>query len=143
MLAELAAANAAFAIIKKTIQNGKDLHDTGNAAYAYFNSKTQIQKNFTKKGKRQDLEEFFALEKLREQEEHLKELMIYAGRPGLWDDWLKFQSEAKRQRDHEELMRRKAIIARNEQIKQLAAILGAALFGVAILLSALFIFIVV
>jgi hypothetical protein len=143
MLAELAAANAAFAIIKKTIQNGKDLHDTGNAAYAYFNSKTQIQKNFTKKGKRQDLEEFFALEKLREQEEQLKELMIYAGRPGLWDDWLKFQSEAKRQRDHEELMRRKAIIARNEQIKQLATILGAALFAVALVVGALFIFVVV
>lgn len=143
MLAELAAANAAFAIIKKTIQNGKDLHDTGNAAYAYFNSKTQIQKNFTKKGKRQDLEEFFALEKLREQEEQLKELMIYAGRPGLWDDWLKFQSEAKRQRDHEELMRRKAIIARNEQIKQLATILSAALFAVALVVGALFIFVVV
>lgn len=143
MLAELAAANAAFAIIKKTIQNGKDLHDTGNAAYAYFNSKTQIQKNFTKKGKRQDLEEFFALEKLREQEEQLKELMIYAGRPGLWEDWLKFQSEAKRQRDHEELMRRKAIIARNEQIKQLATILSAALFAVALVVGALFIFVVV
>ena len=143
MLAELAAANAAFAIIKKTIQNGKDLHDTGNAAYAYFNSKTQIQKNFTKKGKRQDLEEFFALEKLREQEEQLKELMIYAGRPGLWDDWLKFQSEAKRQRDHEELMRRKAIIARNEQIKQLATILSAALFAVALVVGALFIFVAV
>ena len=143
MLAELAAANAAFAIIKKTIQNGKDLHDTGNAAYAYFNSKTQIQKNFTKKGKRQDLEEFFALEKLREQEEQLKELMIYAGRPGLWEDWLKFQSEAKRQRDHEELMRRKAIIARNDQIKQLATILSAALFAVALVVGALFIFVVV
>jgi hypothetical protein len=143
MLAELAAANAAFAIIKKTIQNGKDLHDTGNAAYAYFNSKTKIQKNFTKKGKRQDLEEFFALEKLREQEEQLKELMIYAGRPGLWDDWLKFQSDAKKQRDHEELMRRKAIIARNEQIKQLAVILAASLFGVTLVVGSLFIFIAV
>jgi len=137
MLAELAAANAAFAIIKKTIQNGKDLHDTGNAAYAYFNSKTQIQKNFTKKGKRQDLEEFFALEKLKEQEEHLKELMIYAGRPGLWDDWLKFQSEAKRQRDHEELMRRKAILHRQEQLKQLAMIFTVGLIGMTIAAGAL------
>ena len=139
MLAELAAANAAFAIIKKTIQNGKDLHDTGNAAYAYFNSKTQIQKNFTKKGKRQDLEEFFALEKLREQEEQLKELMIYAGRPGLWDDWLKFQSEAKRQRDHEELMRQKAILQRNTQLKQLAMIFTVGLFTVAAAAGALII----
>ena len=113
------------------------MHDTGNAAYAYFNSKTQIQKNFTKKGKRQDLEEFFALEKLKEQEEHLKELMIYAGRPGLWDDWLKFQSEAKRQRDHEELMRRKAILHRQEQLKQLAMIFTVGLIGMTIAAGAL------
>jgi len=139
MLAELAAANAAFAIIKKTIQNGKDIHDTGSAAISYFNSKTQIQKNFNKKGKRQDLEEFFALEKLREQEEQLKELMIYAGRPGLWDDWLKFQSEAKRQRDHEELMRQKAILQRNTQLKQLAMIFTVGLFTVAAAAGALII----
>ena len=137
MLAELAAANAAFSIIKQTIQNGKDLHDTGSAAFNYFNSKTQIQKNFNKKGKRQDLEEFFALEKLREQEEQLRELMIYAGRPGLWDDWLKFQSEAKRQRDHDEAMRRKAILQRQEQLKQLAMIFTVGLITMAALAGAL------
>ena len=133
MLAELAAANAAFSIIKQTIQNGKDLHDTGNAAFNYFNSKTQIQKNFNKKGKRQDLEEFFALEKLREQEEQLRELMIYAGRPGLWDDWLKFQSDAKRQREHDEIMRQKARLERQEQLKQLAVIFTVGLTTVAVL----------
>lgn len=137
MLAELAAANAAFSIIKQTIQNGKDLHDTGSAAFNYFNSKTQIQKNFNKKGKRQDLEEFFALEKLREQEEQLRELMIYAGRPGLWDDWLKFQSDAKRQRDHDEAMRRKAILQRQEQLKQLAMIFTVGIITMAVLAGAL------
>ena len=28
-----------------------------------------------------------ALEKIKEQEEQLKQIMIYAGRPGLWSDW--------------------------------------------------------
>ena len=137
MLAELAAANAAFSIIKQTIQNGKDLHDTGSAAFNYFDNKTKLQKSFTKKGKRQDLEEFFALEKLKEQEEQLKELMIYAGRPGLWDDWLKFQSDAKRQRDHDEAMRRKAILYRQEQLKQLAMIFTVGLIGMSIAAGAL------
>jgi hypothetical protein len=27
--------------------------------------------------------------------------MIYHGRAGLWDDWLKFQADAKRKRDAE------------------------------------------
>ena len=31
-----------------------------------------------------DLEEFMALEKIKQQEEELKQIMIYAGRPGLW-----------------------------------------------------------
>ena len=31
----------------------------------------------------------------------IQELFIYQGRAGLWDDWLKFQAEAKRKRDAE------------------------------------------
>jgi hypothetical protein len=31
----------------------------------------------------------------------LQEMFIYQGRPGLWDDWLKFQAEAKRKREAE------------------------------------------
>ena len=46
------------------------------------------------------------LEKLKKQEEWLREWMIYAGRPGLYDDWLKFQSECKRVRASEERKRR-------------------------------------
>ena len=29
------------------------------------------------------------------QEEQLKQIMIYAGRPGLWGDWQKFQAKAR------------------------------------------------
>ena len=36
-----------------------------------------------------------ALEKIREQEEQLKQIMIYAGRPGLWNDWQRFQAKAR------------------------------------------------
>jgi hypothetical protein len=39
-----------------------------------------------------------ALEQLRQQEEDLRERMVYAGRPGMWGDWLKFQAQAARQR---------------------------------------------
>jgi ABC-type Fe3+ transport system permease subunit len=36
-----------------------------------------------------------ALEQIREQEEQLKQIMIYAGRPGLWGDWQRFQAKAR------------------------------------------------
>ena len=38
------------------------------------------------------------LEKLKQQEEELKQLMIYTGRPGLWSDWQRFQAEARKAR---------------------------------------------
>ena len=51
-----------------------------------------------------------ALEKIREQEEQLKQIMIYAGRPGLWNDWQKFQAKARvarREAEQERVKRRK------------------------------------
>lgn len=76
---------------------------------------------------------------MKQQEEELKQMMIYAGRPGLWDDWLKFQSEAKRERDRRELLRQKAAIERNAQLKQLALIFTVGLFVVSAMVGGLFI----
>ena len=59
------------------------------------------------------LEEFMALEKIREEEEWIKEHMIWAGRPGLWEDWQKFQAKARKERQrriHEEEKRKQEII---------------------------------
>jgi hypothetical protein len=48
-----------------------------------------------------------ALEQIREQEEQLKQIMIYAGRPGLWSDWQKFQAKARIQRREDEIAKAK------------------------------------
>jgi len=98
MLAELAAANAAFAVIKGALANGKELHQLGSRVFDYFDNKAAIQEKATKKGGGSDMEEFMALERLRQQEEELRERMVYAGRPGMWDDWVKFQAMAARKR---------------------------------------------
>lgn len=98
MLAEIAAANAAFAVIKGALANGKELHQLGSRVFDYFDNKAKIQESATKKGGGSDLEEFMALEQLRQQEEELRERMVYAGRPGMWTDWQKFQAAAARKR---------------------------------------------
>ena len=110
MLAEIAAANAAFAVIKGALANGKELHQLGSRVFDYFDNKAKIQESVTKKGGGSDLEEFMALERLKQQEEELRERMVYAGRPGLWGDWQKFQAQAarKRREDAEALKREKA-----------------------------------
>ena len=119
MLAEIAAANAAFAVIKGALANGKELHQLGSRVFDYFDNKAKIQESVTKKGGGSDLEEFMALERLKQQEEELRERMVYAGRPGMWGDWQKFQAQAarKRREDAEAAAREKKL--RAERLAQL------------------------
>jgi hypothetical protein len=99
MLAELAICNAAFSVIKETVQNSGDLMAAGQKLFDFFDNKNAIQK---KANSGNDMEAFAALEQIKTQEAELKRMMIYHGRAGLWDDWLKFQKEAKQRREAEE-----------------------------------------
>ena len=111
MLAELAAANAAFGVIKSFVSNGKELASCGKQISDFVFAKEEIERKAKKqkaKGVRtNDLEEFMALEQLKQKEEELKQIMIYAGRPGLWADWQKFQAEARKSRRYGEKMAQK------------------------------------
>jgi hypothetical protein len=99
MLAELAICNAAFAVIKETVQNGGDIMAAGQKLFDFFDNKNAIQK---KANSGNDMEAFAALEQIKNNEAELKRMMVYHGRAGLWDDWLKFQKEAKQRREAEE-----------------------------------------
>jgi hypothetical protein len=99
MLAELAVCNAAFAVIKETVQNGGDIMAAGQKLFDFFDNKNAIQK---KANSGNDMEAFAALEQIKNNEAELKRMMVYHGRAGLWDDWLKFQKEAKQRREAEE-----------------------------------------
>ena len=99
MLAELAIANAAFGVIKETIANGGDIMAAGSHIFKFFDNKSKLVQKANQSGS--DSEAFFALEQIKQHEAALEELFIYQGRPGLWDDWLKFQAEAKRKREAE------------------------------------------
>ena len=113
MLAEIAAANAAFAVIKSAIQNGREIADVAHKVGDYVNATEDLRKLGEKKKRKgnTELEEFLHLEKLKQQEEELKQWMIYAGRPGLWSDWQRFQAEARK-------ARLKAIEDRKRQIRR-------------------------
>ena len=130
MLAELAAANAAFSIIKQAVQNGRELQDASGAIVKYVGAREELSRRAKKKKKpgvqTNELEEFMALEKLKQQETQLKELMIWTGRPGLWNDWQKFQAQARKSRRVQEALARK----RREEFIQAFAIIFGILVGV-------------
>ena len=129
MLAELAAANAAFGVIKSFISNGKELASCGKQISDFVFAKEQIQKKANKKRAKGvgggDLEEFMALEKIKQQEDELKQIMIYAGRPGLWQDWQRFQAEARKSRRYAEKMAQKQ---REELLQIIAWSIGVIIF---------------
>ena len=109
MLAELAAANAAFSVIKQAVQHSGDIAKAGSAIAKFVGAKEDLQRKATRKGGGSDLEEFMALEQIREQEEQLKQIMIYAGRPGLWHDWQRFQAKARIARREAEQERKRKL----------------------------------
>ena len=114
MLAELAAANAAFAVIKQAVANGRDIATVGAQIAQFVGSQDTLRRKVEKKKRSpfhagNDFEEFMALEAIKEKEEELKQYMIYAGRPGLWNDWLKFQAQARKDRQAAEEQRKKDI----------------------------------
>ena len=102
MLAELAAANAAFAVIKQAVQNSGDLARAGGAIAKFVGAKEGLEKKVAGKNKSSvggsDLQAFLALEQVKEAEYQLKQLMIYTGRPRLWSDWQAFQAKCRTER---------------------------------------------
>jgi hypothetical protein len=143
MLAELVLANQAFSVIKQALANGKELSALGGRVFDYFDNKAKIQEKVTQKGgERSDMEEFMALEQLKQQEEHLRESMVYAGRAGMWDDWVKFQAQAARRRREKKEAIARAIVERKARMEKLieyiaigiATVILAALIGYGIVL---------
>ena len=108
MLAELAVANAAFGVIKTAIGNGRDLAAVGKqigdwiGAEEKLKSQADQDKNsvFNKfMGKEtNDFESFLALDKIKEQRRELESHMRLYGRPGLFDDGILYQVEARKSR---------------------------------------------
>jgi hypothetical protein len=144
VLPELMAANAAFAVIKQTVANSGDLVKAGKAIADFVNAKDTLQKKGNKKkksvfqdpNKSSDIEEFMALEALKAKEEELKQYMIYCGRPGLWSDWIKFQAQARVQRQKEAEERKKRIA---EIIELSAIVIGVAVLALIVIVGAWFI----
>ena len=137
MLVELAAINAAYGVIKEVVGNGRDLYDAGAHLATFFDNKAALQKkvNAAPPDRRGQIEEFFALEKIKEQEEELRQLMQWTGRAGLWDDWLAFQAEAARVRREEAARIEREAYERRENIEHVLKITGVVLLAGAVFIG--------
>ena len=104
MLAELAIANAAFAVIKTTLANGKEIADAGSALTNYFGASQSIQQK-AKMGTGDVLAAYQAKQAIEKQEKELEWMLNKQGLLGYYkyqqfrDDFFKQQKDAaKKQR---------------------------------------------
>lgn len=105
MIAEAVAAASAFNAIMSAVKNGRELSDVSGKVADYVNATEDLKRRGEKKRKSPfssgTLQEFMELERLKQQEERLREVMIWSGRPGLWNDWQRYQAEARKARQRE------------------------------------------
>ena len=144
MLAELAAANAAFAIIKKCVENGSDLAKAGKAISDFTLNKDAVQKKAQKQGSsldgsKSDLDEFLALDELKRKEDELRSMMQLYGRANMYPDYVKFCAEARRQRAEAKAEAKRLAMKRQDNI--LLVIYWAACIGLGVFAFGLFIYI--
>jgi len=126
MLEMLMVANSAFAIIKQTLENGKDLSSAGSAIANFVGAEEKLQQDLHKKknsiwtnflGKTDnDLEEFMALESIRVKQEKLREYMQLYGRANLYKDYVQFCADARVSRKEARVKQQK----RKDYIKDMA-----------------------
>jgi len=103
MLAELAACNAAYAIIKQVVSNGAEISSCAKSIHDFTLNKDIIQKKASAKGGNadggnSDLEEFLALDELKRKEAELRSMMQLYGRAGMYTDYIAYCAEARRRR---------------------------------------------
>lgn len=131
VLETIAAANAAYSVIKTCISNGRETADLMSHVGKFLGAEHALKEAVEKKkkspltaitgGEEGDWEEFQALEKIRQQRKELESYIRLYGQAGQWDRWVKWQADAR-------VARKKAAIAaeraRRERNEMVVALVG-------------------
>jgi hypothetical protein len=134
ILESIAAANAAYSVIKTALGNGKEtagvISSIGKFLAAEEDIKQAVQKKKTSPltaitgGEEGDWEEFQALENIRQKRAELESWCRLMAPPGTWDRWIKWEAEARKQRQE---ARKVAAKKREELIDKLQIAAGVVL----------------
>jgi len=96
-IAAIKIANEAIGAIKEFAGHVESVGEMGRDLTKLADAKADLEKAKAEG----DDEAFWALEKIKKHEAEVKTLFIYAGRPGLWDDYCKFIENRKYLREQE------------------------------------------
>lgn len=127
-ISAIKAANEAIGAIKEMCGNIQSVGQMGPQLTQLADSKEEIQKRAADGS----MEDFFALEDIRNKEAEIKQMFIYQGRAGLWDDYQKFMQNRKELREKERKRAEAKKLAKRKAIQNgfLYTAVGIAVLGV-------------
>ena len=108
VLETIMAANAAYGVIKRCLENGNEVKGLVGQVGKFLNAEDDLKDAVNRKkknpltaitgGSEGDWEEFQALEDIKEKRRELESWCRLYGPPGTWDKWQFFQAEARKAR---------------------------------------------
>ena len=132
ILESIAAANAAYSVIKTALGNGKETAGLISAVGKFLSAEEDVKEAVQKKknspitaitgSSEGDWEEFQHLGMLRQKRAELESYCRLYAPPGTWDRWQQWQVEARKQRKAAKLAAEKAREERMEFVATLAGI---------------------
>jgi hypothetical protein len=139
ILESIAAANAAYSVIKTALGNGKETAGVISSIGKFLAAEEDIKDAVNKKknspltaitgGDEGDWEEFQALESIKQKRAELESYCRLYAPAGTWDRWIAWQNEARKQRQAARKAAQAAHEKKMEQI-QIAAGVMLAITGV-------------
>jgi hypothetical protein len=113
-IAAVKIANEAIGAVKELCGHIQSVGEMGPHLVKLSDAKEQLEKD----AQDGDMSAFFELERIRNHEAEIKQLFIYQGRAGLWDDYQKFMANRKELK-RKAIEREKArVLAKKKAIKR-------------------------
>jgi hypothetical protein len=123
-IAAIKIANEAIGAIKEFAGHVESVGAMGKDLTKLADAKDELEKS----AKDGDMEAFWALEDIKKHEYEVKQMFVYAGRPGLWDDYCTFIRNRKQMRENEKKRAEAKRVAKRKAIKN-GLIVSAGLLG--------------
>jgi hypothetical protein len=112
-IAAIKIANEAIGAIKEFAGHVQSVGEMGKDLTKLADAKEELQKSAADG----DMEAFWALEDIKRHEAEVKQMFIYNGRAGLWDDYQNFIKNRKTLRENERKRAEAKRLARKKAIK--------------------------
>ena len=127
-IAAIKIANEAIGAIKEFAGHCQSVGEMGKDLTKLADAKDELEKSAADG----DMDAFWCLEDIKRHEAEVKRQFIYAGRPGLWEDYCTFISNRKQMRENERKRAEDKKLARKKAIQNgfLYVAIGIAVLGV-------------